>query len=153
MRLDSAKADRITAVVLLATGIALLWAGWSMDRLEVRRIHPASIPGLLPMLLGGTLVVVAALLGLTARDPETPAPTGSARDLGLAAALCGLYALAMVGTLPFAPATALFVGAFVALFDRDRPPLRRLILGAAFGVAVAAAISLLFRYAFLVRLP
>ena len=39
-----AQADRIAAVVFLALGLAMLAGGWTMDRLEARRIHPASIP-------------------------------------------------------------------------------------------------------------
>ena len=45
-----AMADRLTAIVLLVIGLALLVGGWTMDRLEVRQIHPASIPGLVPMI-------------------------------------------------------------------------------------------------------
>ena len=153
MPLDSARADRVTAALLLAVGLALIWAGWSMDRLEMRRIHPASIPGLLPMLLGAALAVCAALLFRSARDPNAPEPAGSPRDLGYAAALCLIYALVLVGTVPFTLATGLFVAAFLVVFDRDRPVARRLLPAAIYGAVAATAISALFRHAFLVRLP
>ena len=44
--------DLTVTVILLAIGIAQFVGGLTMDRLEMRRIHPARIPGLLPMILG-----------------------------------------------------------------------------------------------------
>ena len=68
MRFDSPSADRLTAVAFFALGAAMAWGGFVMDRLEIRHIHPASIPGLVPMVLGGALMICAVLLvvlGLT----------------------------------------------------------------------------------------
>ena len=59
--MQMAKADRVTAIVFLALGLAMLVGGWQMDRLEIRQIHPASIPGLLPMILGGLLALCRGL--------------------------------------------------------------------------------------------
>ena len=153
MSLRSARADRLTAVILFVLGAGLGWAGWSMDRLEIRRIHPASFPGLLPMILGGALAALAVLLYVGAREPEGADEAGSNRDLLIAGALCAAYALLLVGTVDFEIATAVFVAAFVAAFDRNRALVPRLGLAAAFGAAVAVAVSVLFRDAFLVRLP
>ena len=156
------RADRMTALVLLALGLVLLWAGFTMDRLEIRRIHPASIPGLVPMLLGGALTVCAALLYASAAPrgeagEETGDGTGEGggdlRDLALATALSLIYALVLVGRLPFFAATAIFVAGFLIVFDRGRRMAVRVPLAIGFGLAVAAAVSALFRYAFLVRLP
>ena len=55
-------ADRITALVLVGLGVAMFWGGFVMDRLEVRQIHPASIPGLMPMGLGMLTVVCGVVL-------------------------------------------------------------------------------------------
>jgi hypothetical protein len=52
MTFDSATADRLTSLVLFSLGVAMLIGGYTMDRLEIRHIHPASIPGLVPMILG-----------------------------------------------------------------------------------------------------
>ena len=153
MRLNSARADRVTAVILLGLGIAMVWAGWTMDRLEVRRIHPASIPGLVPMLLGVALALCGGLLFRSARDPEANAAQGSLADLGWAATLCLAYAMVLVGNLPFVLATAIFVAAFLVLFDRDRALGPRFVTALLYGGGVAAAVAALFRYAFLVRLP
>ena len=153
MRLDTARADRTTAIVLAVTGFAMLWAGWSMDRLEIRRIHPASIPGLLPMLLGGAMVVCGGLLFGTARDADGDAPQVSWKNMGLAALWSIVYAALMVGTLNYYVATTIYVAGFLMLFGSEEPLLRRALMGAVFGILAAAAVGALFRYAFLVRLP
>lgn len=160
MRLDSANADRVAAVLLFALGVAMLWGGYTMDRLEIRRIHPGSIPGLLPMLLGAVLAGCSVLLYLGARDdPDArPAEGVSWPNAGIALALCLVYGLGLVGRLPFFWATAIFIAAFAALFTwRDaearRSPVRTALVAIAFGFVVSGAISALFRYGFLVRLP
>ncbi len=158
MRLDTARADRIAAAILCILGVAMLAGGYTMDRLPQRAIHPASIPGLVPMILGAVLALCAVLLFAGARDdPEPEAGSVSWRNLGLAVGLCLVYALGLVGRLPFFWATALFVAAFAALFAwPETQPAARPRLGlvaALFGLAVAGALSVLFRYGFLVRLP
>jgi hypothetical protein len=68
--------------------------------------------------------------------------------------LCLVYALGLVGRLPFLWSTALFVFAFVGIFafDRDRP-VRSLVSAAVMAIFVAVSVSLLFERVFLVRLP
>jgi len=153
MRLDSARADRITAIVLVALGLTMLWAGYTMDRLEIRRIHPSSIPGLLPMILGGGMAICAVFLYLGARDPDDPPPDASWRTMLLAGAWSAAFALLLVGTLPFYVATAIYVAGFVMIFDTDMAPLKRAVAACIFGILAAGIIGALFRYAFLVRLP
>ena len=180
--MSPSAADRATAVVLAALGAAMAVGGWTMDRLEVRRIHPASIPGLVPMLLGVALCVCAALLwrsagaGARADAAAAPAPAdagdaasgrgpgaGAAADegtsavaLAFAALWSGFYALGLVGTLPFVLATTLYVAGFVLFFEwrgHGRPRPARVAFALGFAVLVAGTVAVLFRYAFLVRLP
>ncbi len=166
MRLDSAFADRVTALVLFALGAATLYGGYVMDRLEVRRIHPASIPGLVPMLLGAALIVCALALAWSARRGAAPDGAAPSTDTDNVAwgnfwavvAWSALYALAAVGTLPFAPATAVYVAGFTLWFLRDGDTGRWPSLPTIAGIAVFAAfigwgVAALFRYGFLVRLP
>jgi hypothetical protein len=158
MRFDSPAADRVAAVLLAALGAAMLVGGYTMGRLEMRQIHPASIPGLVPMLLGGAMVICAVLLFISApaapREPAAEPGAASNRNLAIAMGLCCTYALALVGRVPFPLATALFVAAFVAVFRprRTRGP-AGYALAAGYGIVAAVAISALFRYGFLVRLP
>lgn len=161
--MQMAKADRVTAIVFLALGLAMLVGGWQMDRLEIRQIHPASIPGLLPMILGGLLALCAVLLWRTSSASSGP---GSARvmsggswvRLGLTTGLCVIYALGLIGTLSYFWATAIFTFAFSLIFSFpvDGTPRARGFSVAscavlAFGVAFGSA--LLFEELFLVRLP
>ena len=162
MTASERKADLITGVVLLALAAAVLYGGWSMDRLEIRRIHPASIPGLVPLGLGIALAIAAALLVIRAcRAPEASAEvTQDERGVRLAVtlALCLLYAGGLIGHVPYAIATGLLVFAFIAVFEwheagRAGRRVRSLATALIQAVLVAAIVSLAFEKLFLVRLP
>jgi putative tricarboxylic transport membrane protein len=162
MRFDTPTADRLAAVVFFALGLAMAYGGFVMDRLEIRQIHPASIPGLVPMILGIALMGCAILLALGADkddDRAAQSPDISWNDLFITLAICAVYALGMVGRVPFGIATALFITAFSGWFlwpaaGATASAKIKIAAGVVvFGIAVSAAISLLFRYAFLVRLP
>ena len=168
MRLDSARADQVTALVFFVLGVAMAAGGFTMDRLEVRQIHPASIPGLVPMILGGLLAVCAIGLWSGARsredapdtDPDTDRDTDdvSLHNLGFAALYTVVYALGLVGRMPFELATGIFITVFVLHFTRERLAEGRhpaVWIGSAvlYAVICSAAVAALFRYAFLVRLP
>ncbi len=173
-------ADRWTSLALFAIGLAMLVGGFTMDRLEIRQIHPASIPGLLPMILGAAMMLCAVLLFFAARaartaqlakvaglstaaqaegEPSATQPaTTSNRDLFFAAAYSVVYALALVGSLPFAQATAIYIAVFYTHFTWERSAtssahLKRIAIAIAFGVVSAYAIASLFQFGFLVRLP
>ena len=158
-----ARADLLTAVILLVLGLAMLYGGFTMDRLEVRRIHPLSIPGLVPMALGVALAVCAAVLlagavragGLGARW-SVAAPDALGR-LGLTLVLTLAYPLLLIGNLPFWLATSIFVTLFIAVFEwAPRPPIRhvRAVGTAALqGAIVGVVTAVVFDRLFLVRLP
>lgn len=158
-----AQADRIAAVVFLVLGLAMLAGGWTMDRLELRRIHPASIPGLVPMILGGLLSLCAVLLWATASRDATRAAEpfladGSWTRLALTAGTCVAYALVLVGWLPFLWSTFLFVTVFALLFSwPDGPDLRARakagLSAVVLGLGIAFGTATLFAEVFLVRLP
>ncbi len=155
MRFDTA--DRITAAILFLVGLAMLYGSFVMDRLEIRQIHPASIPGLVPMFLGAALMLCAILLFTSSRppDPDVAGDTGSTRDLLLAAGLSVFYAVVLVGRVPFVVATAVYIAAFILLFATGDPSrrVRRAVFAVVFAALFAAAVGALFRFAFLVRLP
>ena len=162
MRFEDTHADRLTAAVFLAIGTAMLYGGFVMDRLEIRQIHPASIPGLVPMMLGAALMLCAVLLFLSARKPKedtSPAPEkGSVTNLAIAAGWSAVFALARVGRAPFWLATCVYIAAFAIYFGwpSEAGVSRRIrwsVLSIIFALIMAVAISTLFRYGFLVRLP
>ncbi len=156
-------ADRLSAIVFFALGLSLLVGGWTMDRLEIRQIHPASIPGLVPMILGVLLAICSVLLFRSSfATPEDGTddiiPTGSWSRLWLTVIICTGYALGLVGWLSYFWATAIFTFAFALTFSfpLDGTPRAKAtsIIGAAILAAVVAyGTSLLFRELFLVRLP
>lgn len=160
---ESPAADRITGGVLLTLGISMLVGGFTMDRLEVRQIHPASIPGLVPMALGVAMIVCSLLLIFSARrnleNIKPQSEPGSLKNLLVTAGLSLGYAAGLVGQLPFFAATAIFIFLFSVYFmwpDETSATTSRLrisVLTAVYAVAFALGISVLFQYGFLVRLP
>lgn len=162
MSLDTAAADRVTAAVFFALGAAMARGGFVMDRLEVRQIDPASIPGLLPMILGAALMICAALLFLGARrrvsEPAAEGGAAAAPSWGALAFAAGwsvFYALVLVGRVPFAAATAVYIAVFVLWFRDGTGALgvRGVASVIVLAFIAAAGIAALFRYGFLVRLP
>ena len=160
MRLDSARADQVSALVFFVLGVAMAIGGYTMDRLEVRQIHPASIPGLVPMILGGLLALCAIGLWLQARKREDGPDTDdvSLSNLGFAAFYTVAYALGLVGRMPFELATGIFITVFVLHFTYERlaegrHPAVWIASAVLYAAICSAAVSGLFRYAFLVRLP
>lgn len=162
------RADLLTGIVLLVLGVAIAWMSWEMPRLEVRRIHPATVPGLVPGLLGLTLAFCGAILALRSVRASADAAgwrvfggifvSPEAGRVGATLALALIYALVLVGTLPFWAATALFVFAFIVIFEyafaASRFPLWRTVLTAAVqAVIVGVTVTLVFQFGFLVRLP
>lgn len=156
------RADLIFAVVLTAVSLYVLVASWRMPRLAELGVHPMSAPGLTPGLISLVLAGLGFALLWRSVRAEAPAPQANApaahnavwwRAL-LALVLCLVYALGLLGHLPFLWATGLFVFAFIAAFSFQRAnPLRSLGGAAAMALAVAFSVSLLFEQLFLVRLP
>ena len=163
------RADLATGIVLVALGLAVVAEALAMPRFELRRIDPWTVPGLVPGLIGIVLAVLGAVLALrSALDPALRAPAVDGEAPGERRAslvrlvgclgLCLVYAIWMIGNLPFWLATGLFVFAFVVAFEwqpSDAWRRRGTKLVAALLVAAGAAVvvTLLFQRLFLVRLP
>lgn len=165
---NMARADLLTGLVLLGIGVAVSWMSWEMPRLEVRRIHPLTVPGLVPGILGIALTFCGAILVLRSIRVAGAAAgwagflrlftSSEAGRVGATMALALIYAIGLVGWLPFWAATGFFVFAFILLFEqgfRASPhPVGRTVLTAAVqAVLVAIVVTLVFERGFLVRLP
>lgn len=162
------RADLLTGLVILGLGLAVTWLAWEMPRLTTRGIHPATAPGLVPGLLGIALALCGAIVALRsirvlgdragwAAFSRLLVSTEAAR-VGGALMLAVIYAVGLVGWLPFWAATALFVFAFILLFEQgfgasDQALLRTLATAAVQAVLVAIVVTLVFERGFLVRLP
>lgn len=154
------RADLWFSLVLTLFGVAAMVESWRMPRLAELGINPLSAPGLTPGLLAlvltglGVALLVRSLRAVRAGAVAAPRAEGSWGRLALALVLCLLYALVLVGTLPFMVATGLFVFAFTVLFSwTGRRPAATIAGAALLAVAVAVAVTLLFERVFLVRLP
>ncbi|AQZ52472.1 tripartite tricarboxylate transporter TctB family protein [Martelella mediterranea] len=159
--------DIAVSTILLAVGIAQLIGGYTMDRLEVRHIPPASFPGLLPIVLGIAMTIVAGLqlIGLLRSrdgDDERRASGMVTREelvrLSGLIALCAIYAIVLVGRVHFWVASSLFVATFMLVFELSPGmPRRAMIITILRALVIAilfgGAVSYLFEDLFLVRLP
>lgn len=161
------RADLITAVIFVALGLVITYFSWTMDRLEVRRIHPSTIPGLVPLILGIALTLCGGLLGWRAWKLNMPGSGAALARLFVSwsavrvLAVLGLalvYTLVLVGRMPFWLASGLFIFSFIVLFETvlaDHPGSlpRTLIWGAIVALGAGLGINYVFGEIFLVRLP
>jgi hypothetical protein len=162
-----ARADLLTALVLVGLGLLVFYLSWTMPRLEARHIHPATIPGLVPMLLGAALTLCGALLAVhSLRIEGRGGWQGLARlfagreamRVGAVLALALLHTLVLVGRLPFWAASMLFIFAFIVLFEvyvTDKPTRlpSSVLWGLAIAIVAGGGIFYVFERIFLVRLP
>lgn len=159
-------ADLISGSVWLALAVAIVIGSWTMDRLVHLKVPVYTAPGVVPGLLGLALAIMGALLILRSLRAgalvQAAMPAFSIRDhwrLLAALTLCFIYPLGLLGSgLPFWLATAIFVAAFVFVFQfEDRKAAGALVRGAAFaalfGLICGGAVHYIFQDLFLVRLP
>ena len=146
------KSDTIQGLAWVAIGGAIVYASWTMDRLERYGAALYSAPGLVPGLLG--LVLLALGLVLALRGSRGGSATVSSIVWGntpLVLALCLGYAIGLIGRVPFWLATFAFVTAFIAIFEY--PARRAMALAPAYGAVTSVVVSYLFEAVLLVRLP
>jgi hypothetical protein len=161
------RADLITAVVLVVLGLAVFYFSWTMDRLEVRRIHPSTIPGLVPMCLGAALTLCGGLLAVRSwRLDERGGGAALLRSLLswqsvrilTILALALVFTLVLMGRMPFWLAAGIFIFSFITLFetvmaDAPKPLVPTLLWAAGIAAAGGGGIWYVFERIFLVRLP
>ena len=169
----SPRANLGDALVWLGLGGAILAGSLLMDRLEDQDVPPFAAPGLLPGLLGITLLLMGGVLlfrslraGGLDHGPAGPpggllggllgpAPGRAAGVIGL----CILFGAGLVGHgLPFWAAATVFVAASILFLRRGPGGEWRLGpapagFALAIGFGAGLVITLLFQQLFLVRLP
>jgi hypothetical protein len=152
------RGDLVQAAAWVGAGGAIVYASWTMDRLERHGAALYSAPGLVPGLLGLTILALGVLLGIRAiRGGALRGGAANAallqgwRGTALVLALCLGYAIGLVGRAPFWLATFVFVTAFIATFEY--PALRRMAVAPLYGAATSFAVTYLFETIFFVRLP
>ncbi|MCZ7566964.1 MAG: tripartite tricarboxylate transporter TctB family protein [Burkholderiales bacterium] len=158
-----ARADFFSALVLVALGGGALLEALRMPRFEAIGANPYSVPGLVPGVLGAVIAVLGLFLlvrsvrqGGHRRGAAAAGGDAGGARLWLALVLTLGYAALLVGTLPFALATGLFVFAFIVLFERPESAgrrVRRTLSAAVEALIVAAVVTHVFEEFFYVRLP
>jgi uncharacterized membrane protein YhaH (DUF805 family) len=158
------RADFWTGLFLSALGFVFAVEAWRMPRLEERGIDPMTVPGIVPGILGIALFALGLILALRGPSGDRPhiglatligTENGPIR-LALALALNLVFALGLVGRLPFWLATLLYLVTFMSIFGLE-PRTPGAMTRAAIILIVAAAATLgivyLFETLFYVRLP
>ncbi|MGB3336000.1 MAG: tripartite tricarboxylate transporter TctB family protein [Devosia sp.] len=162
-----ARADLLTAIVLVGLGLVIFYFSWTMPRLENRHVHPATIPGLVPMFLAAALTICGVLLLWRSWRIEAPGgwrglaalfTTRQALRVLVIFGLALVHTLVLVGWLPFWAAAMLFIFTFIMVFETwlaDTPanPLTSAIWALGIAVAGGGGIFYVFERIFLVRLP
>jgi hypothetical protein len=166
---SSPRRDLVGGGVCTAFGCVVTVLSWQMDRMTQQGATLHTAPGLWPGIVGASLAVLGGLLALrswrraqrTGWDAALPDETDYARpeSFALAAGMFFVYALLLVGRgLPFWLGTALFVTAFVFLFQHarrkaDGTVLRGAVVAVTCGALTSAIVTLVFERLFYVRLP
>lgn len=160
------RRDFYFSLVLIALGGGVIVESLRMPRESGYGTFAA--PGLVPGILGAVLAFFGLLLLIRAaraggwrRESAAPADPDDKTTVGALAITVGLivvYAVVLVGSVPFWLASFLFLFAFVVYFEWQpaAPPKQRArALGTAFAqaAAVAFAVTYLFENIFRVNLP
>lgn len=164
------KADFLTGLFLILLSVYVLFESWRMPRLEHLKVHPLSVPGIVPAFLAVVLIIFGGILmmrsikagghrlGLTVEGVGRILSRPGNQRLLTTAILCIAYAGFLVGTIPYWLATGLFVFGFIAIFEWERGLTasgyaKRALVAAALAVVTSVAVTWAFGRLFLVRLP
>lgn len=165
-----ARADFITGIILILLNLYVIIESWRMPRLEHLKVHPLSVPGIVPAFIGmvlilfGLILVIRSIrrggyrLGITHEGFRRLINHPGNQRLLLTAILTIGYSIFLIGTLPYWLATGLFIWVFILLFEWKRgmsvAQWRRCLISAVLIATLSsAAITWLFERLFLVSLP
>lgn len=161
------RVDLWTGASFLLLGLAIVTLAFQMPTFKEQKGEIYTAPGLVPGIYG--LVICALSVWLVVRsvrrdrsaEPAASegAPDGSSNlRLALAAALGLTFCVGLIGRMPFWTAAAIFVTAFIVLFEwRPGEPwsgrAKRFGTAALQGLITGVAVMLVFEKIFYVRLP
>ena len=163
------KADFVTAIVLMAFSITALVLSLRLPRLEHRNINSWTVPGLVPGFLSVVILILATVLlirsivnrgwqlGITGKGIGAFLRSEAFFRLALTIGLGVIYAVVLVGTIPYWLATFVYILSFILIFElrpnADRKPVRIVVFAFVETVIATAVIAGVFQYLFLVDLP
>jgi putative tricarboxylic transport membrane protein len=159
------RVDLVIAIFCFVFGTAAASLAYRMPTYSNQGGEIYTAPGLVPGLYGAVLVLLGIWLGvrairqgaLTSREPPAPSARVDLR-LALAAGLCLVFVVGLLGRLPFWLAAAMFVATFTIIFEWQpaqgrRVRLRRALEAVLLGLATGISVTLVFERLFYVRLP
>ena len=164
------RADLITSILLIGFGVAVFIGSVRMPTFAEQGVNPYSAPGIVPGFLGaivGVLGVVLLVRSIVRRGYRLGVSGSSVRAFftaemtkrfAVTIIVSVIYGLGLVGQLPYEVATALYVFAFIVIFEYKwklgfRAQWKRLLLAAITAVLTGGIVGSVFRYLFLVNLP
>ncbi|MFS8087330.1 MAG: tripartite tricarboxylate transporter TctB family protein, partial [Acidobacteriota bacterium] len=164
------RADLAIAAVFMAVGIGIIWQSLSMPTFVGQGGDPFTAPGIVPGFHGVVITLLSLVLALRSikrgafhpdgggAGAEPPQPGTSNARLAVVVALLLIFAVGLIGRVPFWLATALFVSSFIGIFEwplaRDRRDrIRRVVSALVIGLVMGVAVVWVFQDIFLVRLP
>jgi putative tricarboxylic transport membrane protein len=165
------KKDFIASIVLIAFSLSVVVLSYTMPRLERRGIDPFSAPGVVPGMIGLVLLCLALVLFVRsirqggyklfesgANDVGPPARKLSVLRVLLTLVVSLIYAVGFLGRLNYSISTALYILAFICLFEYQPGqglwPQRKMFIAALIQAVLASVlITLVFQKLFLVDLP
>jgi putative tricarboxylic transport membrane protein len=165
-----ARADFLTGIALICISLYVIFESWRMPRLEHLKVHPLSVPGIVPAFIGVVLIIFGTVLilrsvrrgghrlGINSEGFRRILNNPGNQRLLLTAILCIGYAGFLIGTRPYGLATGLFIFVFMILFEWERgmtvAQRRKCLISAALiAILSSAAITVVFERLFLVALP
>lgn len=164
-----ARYDFVSALVLIVFGLVVLVESLRMDRLENLNVNPYTVPGLVPGILGGLLMLCGLLLlvrsilrggwrlGLSQSAIVDFLKDEAVKRTSLTLLLTFGFALGLFGTLPFGIAAALFIFSFILILrDREladkQAKVRYFVFALCVAVAAGYGIEIIFTHFFFVKL-
>ncbi|MBN2551270.1 MAG: tripartite tricarboxylate transporter TctB family protein [Spirochaetales bacterium] len=164
------RADFITSIGLIAFGIVVLVLSIQMPRFEEQGVNRFSVPGIVPGFLGSIVAVLGLVLFIRSIIRK-----GYKLDLG-GAAVSGFfkaemtkrfavtilvsvaYGWGMIGRVNYEVATALYIFAFIVIFDVKwrqgiKTQWKKILIALIIAILVGGIVGTTFRRLFLVNLP
>jgi len=164
------RADFVTSIILIAFGVAVLIMSLHMPTFAARGVNPYSAPGIVPGFLGALIALLGLVLfirsvgrkgyrlGINGRTVKEFFTAQQTRRLVITIVISVLYALVLLGRVPYPIATGIYVLAFILLFEYKwkspaRSQWKTLLFAVIVAVSTAVLVTAVFQYLFLVSLP
>ena len=163
------KADFATSIFLIVFSGAIFYFSVKMPRFAERHVNPYSAPGLVPGLLGlilgllGLILLIRSIMrkGYKLNLNEKTLKTFFTDKMTIRILYSVLVSVSywiLLGRVPFIVVTALYVIAFIIIFEYDKnerlfAQWKTFLFAVIIGVLTSVSVAYTFQYLFLVNLP